>query len=225
MDMPLQHAHPEVLRAMLRPGNGERYLEIIDDFRARVPGITMRSTFIVGFPGETDEHVDYSEEWIGARRARSRRLLRVQRGGRHAGGGARRAASARATPQAAHSSARSAAARIGTRARARIGTNVRVLVEERRALRAADPLRTELGEAGAWFGRSQGEAPGVDGGIYFTGDARAGRVRRRHARTGTDRSISSAARPCGNLRPLGKHFAAPDERSSEAPHPLGAASR
>ena len=65
MDMPLQHAHPEVLRAMLRPGNGERYLEIMDEFRAKVPGITMRSTFIVGFPGERDEHVEYLEEWIG----------------------------------------------------------------------------------------------------------------------------------------------------------------
>ena len=65
MDMPLQHAHPEVLRAMLRPSNGERYLEIIDEFRRRIPGITMRSTFIVGFPGERDEHVDYLEEWIG----------------------------------------------------------------------------------------------------------------------------------------------------------------
>ncbi|MEO6913157.1 MAG: 30S ribosomal protein S12 methylthiotransferase RimO, partial [Candidatus Baltobacteraceae bacterium] len=65
MDMPLQHAHPEVLRAMLRPSNGERYLEIIDEFRKRVPGMTMRSTFIVGFPGETQEHVEYLEAWIG----------------------------------------------------------------------------------------------------------------------------------------------------------------
>ncbi|HTX58486.1 MAG TPA: 30S ribosomal protein S12 methylthiotransferase RimO, partial [Verrucomicrobiae bacterium] len=64
MDMPLQHAHPDVLRAMLRPSNGERYLEILEDFRARVPGITMRSTFIVGFPGETLEHVEYLEAWI-----------------------------------------------------------------------------------------------------------------------------------------------------------------
>ncbi|MBV8722102.1 MAG: MiaB/RimO family radical SAM methylthiotransferase, partial [Candidatus Eremiobacteraeota bacterium] len=42
MDMPLQHAHPEVLRAMKRPSNGERYLEILNEFRERVPGITMR---------------------------------------------------------------------------------------------------------------------------------------------------------------------------------------
>jgi len=63
--MPLQHAHPEMLRAMRRPSNGERYLEIIDEFRRRIPGVTMRSTFIVGFPGETDEHVAYLEAWIG----------------------------------------------------------------------------------------------------------------------------------------------------------------
>ncbi len=65
MDMPLQHAHPDVLRPMQRPSNGERYLELIEEFRARVPGITMRSTFIVGFPGERDEHVDYLEAWLG----------------------------------------------------------------------------------------------------------------------------------------------------------------
>src|SRR5580698_4634891 len=64
MDMPLQHAHPEVLRAMRRPSNGERYLEILDEFRSRVPDITLRSTFIVCFPGETAEHVDYLERWI-----------------------------------------------------------------------------------------------------------------------------------------------------------------
>ena len=64
MDMPLQHAHPDVLRAMRRPSNGERYLEIIDEFRRRIPGVTMRSTFIVGFPGETGEHVAYLEEFI-----------------------------------------------------------------------------------------------------------------------------------------------------------------
>src|SRR5579862_8258759 len=65
LDMPLQHAHPDVLRAMKRPSNGERYLEIIAEFRERIPDVTMRSTFIVGFPGEREEHVDYLETWIG----------------------------------------------------------------------------------------------------------------------------------------------------------------
>jgi ribosomal protein S12 methylthiotransferase len=173
MDMPLQHAHPDVLRAMLRPSNGERYLEIIDDFRRSVPGITMRSTFIVGFPGETDEHVDYLEEWIAraqldrvgffeysseegtpagemsgacSARERRRRLIRLRE--------AQRVASERAR-------------------RRRLGTTVKVLVEERRSLAKAHPLRAALG-ASAWFGRSEGEAPGVDGGVYFTGEAQPG---------------------------------------------------
>jgi hypothetical protein len=49
-----------------------------------------------------------------------------------------------------------------------------VLVEERRSLRKTDALRAELGASSAWFGRSMGEAPGVDGGIYFTGEAEPG---------------------------------------------------
>jgi tRNA A37 methylthiotransferase MiaB len=56
----------------------------------------------------------------------------------------------------------------------RIGQTVRVLVEERRSLRKTDPMRAGLGAAQAWFGRSMGEAPGVDGGIYFTGEAAPG---------------------------------------------------
>ena len=51
---------------------------------------------------------------------------------------------------------------------------VRVLVEERRALRKGDPLREALGTTHALVGRSMGEAPGVDGGIFFSGNANPG---------------------------------------------------
>src|SRR5579884_734642 len=173
-DMPLQHAHADVLRSMLRPSNGERYLEIIDDFRRRVPHITMRSTFIVGFPGETEDHVAYLEEWIARAKLdrvgffeysreegtpsadlpgqlpaaeKRRRLVRL------------REAQRRASEQA--------------RAR-RVGETARVLVEERRSLRKTDPMRQAVGASQAWFARSMGEAPGVDGGIYFTGEASPG---------------------------------------------------
>ena len=54
IDMPLQHSDDEVLRAMRRPANKGRYQEIVDQFRAASPDVAIRTTFIVGFPGETD---------------------------------------------------------------------------------------------------------------------------------------------------------------------------
>ncbi len=54
LDIPFQHASPRILKLMKRPGNIERTLERINNWRALVPDLTIRSTFIVGFPGETD---------------------------------------------------------------------------------------------------------------------------------------------------------------------------
>jgi ribosomal protein S12 methylthiotransferase len=174
MDMPLQHAHPDVLRAMLRPSNGERYLEIIDDFRARVPGITMRSTFIVGFPGETEEHVSYLQEWI--ERAELDRVGFFEYSAEEGTPGAELSPKVPARERRKRLVRLREAQRLASeRARSkRIGAQVRVLVEERRRLRKSDPLRAALGAPDVWYGRSQGEAPGVDGGIYFAGDAQTG---------------------------------------------------
>lgn len=55
LDMPLQHAHPATLRRMRRPPDSERTMALIRDLRAAMPDIALRSTFIVGFPGETSE--------------------------------------------------------------------------------------------------------------------------------------------------------------------------
>jgi ribosomal protein S12 methylthiotransferase len=174
MDMPLQHAHPDVLRAMLRPSNGERYLEIIGDFRARIPGITMRSTFIVGFPGETEEHVRYLEEWIA--RAELDRVGFFEYSSEEGTPGAELPGKVPARERRKRLVRLREAQRLASeRARARrVGTSVRVLVEERRRLRKSDAFRAALGGSEVWFGRSEGEAPGVDGGIYFTGDAKEG---------------------------------------------------
>jgi ribosomal protein S12 methylthiotransferase len=169
LDMPLQHAHPEVLKAMRRPFNGERYHEILADFRARIPGLTMRSTFIVGFPGEREEHVAYLEEWIERAeldrvgfftysreddtpaaelagqvpaREKRRRLVRL----------------------------REAQRRASERARARrIGQRVAVLIEEQRTLKKSDPIAAALDTREVSLGRSMGEAPGVDGAVYVAG--------------------------------------------------------
>jgi ribosomal protein S12 methylthiotransferase len=55
IDLPLQHASADVLRRMRRPGNREAYDALLARIRERVPGVTLRTTFIVGFPGETDQ--------------------------------------------------------------------------------------------------------------------------------------------------------------------------
>ena len=54
LDVPLQHSHPDVLRRMKRPASGEKNLERIQQWRAECPQIVIRSTFIAGFPGETE---------------------------------------------------------------------------------------------------------------------------------------------------------------------------
>ncbi len=64
IDVPLQHAHPDVLRMMKRPWAGDRYLKLFEDLRAAMPDCAIRTTFIVGFPGETKEHFDYLLEFI-----------------------------------------------------------------------------------------------------------------------------------------------------------------
>jgi ribosomal protein S12 methylthiotransferase len=58
LDIPFQHASPRILKLMKRPGAVDKTLERIQRWRATCPDITIRSTFIVGFPGETDEEFE-----------------------------------------------------------------------------------------------------------------------------------------------------------------------
>jgi ribosomal protein S12 methylthiotransferase len=55
LDMPLQHAHPETLKRMRRPANMDWVYSTLEKMRSRIPNLALRSTFIVGYPGETDE--------------------------------------------------------------------------------------------------------------------------------------------------------------------------
>ena len=59
LDVPLQHSHPDVLRRMKRPASGEKNLERIQRWREACPEIVIRSTFIAGFPGETEEEFSH----------------------------------------------------------------------------------------------------------------------------------------------------------------------
>jgi ribosomal protein S12 methylthiotransferase len=64
LDLPLQHSHPEMLRAMNRPWQGHVNDRIMDNLRAALPDAVMRTTFIVGFPGETDAHFAHLQEFV-----------------------------------------------------------------------------------------------------------------------------------------------------------------
>ncbi|RZL56115.1 MAG: 30S ribosomal protein S12 methylthiotransferase RimO [Variovorax sp.] len=64
LDVPLQHSHPDVLRRMKRPASGERNLERIARWREVCPQLVIRSTFIAGFPGETEEEFEHLLDFI-----------------------------------------------------------------------------------------------------------------------------------------------------------------
>jgi len=65
LDIPVQHIATPVLRAMRRAGGGDQVRHTLDRLRAEVPGITLRTTLLVGFPGETDADVEELVDFIG----------------------------------------------------------------------------------------------------------------------------------------------------------------
>jgi len=73
LDIPFQHASPNVLKNMRRPANQAKVLERIHAWRKGCPDLAIRSTFIVGFPGETEEDFDYLLQWV--------REARIERAG------------------------------------------------------------------------------------------------------------------------------------------------
>ena len=64
LDIPFQHASPAVLKNMRRPANQEKVLDRLKAWRKVVPDLTIRSTFITGFPGETEEDFEYLLDWL-----------------------------------------------------------------------------------------------------------------------------------------------------------------
>ncbi|MBD2199004.1 MULTISPECIES: 30S ribosomal protein S12 methylthiotransferase RimO [Calothrix] len=64
LDLPLQHSHPEILRAMNRPWQGRVNDGIIERIKQALPSAVLRTTFIVGFPGETDEHFEHLLQFV-----------------------------------------------------------------------------------------------------------------------------------------------------------------
>ncbi|MCZ8236487.1 MAG: 30S ribosomal protein S12 methylthiotransferase RimO [Inhella sp.] len=152
LDVPLQHAHPDVLKRMKRPASGERNLERLQAWRAVCPDIVVRSTFIAGFPGETEAEFEYLLDFL--------REAEIDRAGCFAYSPVE-GASANALPGALPDEVReerrarfmAVAEEVSARKLARrVGQTLQVLVDSAPA----------LGRKGG-VGRSYADAPEIDG--------------------------------------------------------------
>jgi len=156
LDIPFQHAHPDVLKAMKRPANEEKVLERIHRWRDQCPDLSLRSTFIVGFPGETEQQFAYLLDWL-----KEAQLDRVGCFKYEAVDGAPANALPGAVPEAIkqHRWERFMEAQqaISTaRLQNKVGRTLPVLIDE-------------VDEEGA-IGRSTADAPEIDGNVFLNGE-------------------------------------------------------
>ncbi|MFM7218168.1 MAG: 30S ribosomal protein S12 methylthiotransferase RimO [Bacteroidota bacterium] len=68
LDMPLQHISDDMLKSMRRGTSKQKTIDLVDSIRDKVPGITLRTTLIAGYPGETEQHFNEMAEWVRATR-------------------------------------------------------------------------------------------------------------------------------------------------------------
>ena len=131
LDVPFQHASPRILKLMKRPASSEKNLERIRAWRAACPDITLRSTFIVGFPGETEAEFEELLDFLQRSAARPRRLLRLFAGGRREGQRAARRACPRTCSEERRARFMQVQAEISRERLARkVGRTIDVLVDE-----------------------------------------------------------------------------------------------
>ncbi|MEV5282215.1 30S ribosomal protein S12 methylthiotransferase RimO [Streptomyces sp. NPDC051994] len=157
-DLSFQHSAPGVLRAMRRFGDTERFLELLDTIRAKAPAAGVRSNFIVGFPGETEEDFKELERFLTAARLDAIGVFGYSdEEGTEAVGYEGKLDADTIAARLAHLS-RLAEELTAQRAEERLGETVRVLVE------------TVDDEDGA-IGRAEHQAPETDGQVIFTQSA------------------------------------------------------
>ncbi|MFG2718315.1 30S ribosomal protein S12 methylthiotransferase RimO [Streptomyces sp. NPDC048416] len=157
-DLSFQHSAPGVLRAMRRFGDTERFLELLDTIRAKAPTAGVRSNFIVGFPGETEEDFKELERFLTAARLDAIGVFGYSdEEGTEAVGYADKLDADTIAERLAHLS-RLAEELTAQRAEERIGDTVRVLVES-------------IDDEDGAIGRAEHQAPETDGQVIFTESA------------------------------------------------------
>ena len=165
LDVPFQHAHPQVLRRMKRPASGERNLERLQRWRQACPPLVVRSTFIAGFPGETEEEFESLLAFL--------REAGIDRAGCFAYSPVDGAAANELPGQLPAAEREARRARVmqvaeavsAQRLQARVGATMQVLVDHAPA----------LGRKGG-RGRSYADAPEIDGLVHLLPPAKASRT-------------------------------------------------
>jgi len=159
LDIPFQHASPKVLKLMRRPANEAKVLERLKAWRAICPEIAIRSSFVVGFPGETDADFQYLLEWL-----EEAQLDRVGAFRFEPVAGAAANALPDPVPEAVKEERYARIMAVTERISAaklagKVGRTLAVIIDE---VGEAD----EDGDIGA-TGRSQADAPEIDGAVYL----------------------------------------------------------
>ena len=154
LDVPFQHSHPDVLKRMKRPASGERNLERIERWRGQCPQLVVRSTFIAGFPGETEAEFQHLLDFV--------REAQIDRAGCFAYSPVKGAAAndlPGMLPADLREERRALFMEVAeqvsvTKLQLRVGATMQVLVDS----------AVGLGRKGGW-GRTYADAPEIDGGV------------------------------------------------------------
>jgi ribosomal protein S12 methylthiotransferase len=155
LDIPFQHASPKVLKAMKRPANEAKVLQRLKEWREIAPDLAVRSSFVVGFPGETEEDFQYLLDWL-----EQAQLDRVGAFKFEPVEGAAATTMAGQVPeevkQERYERVMALSARISAdKLAAKVGKTIEVLID------AVDP------QTGGATGRSKADAPEIDGEVHL----------------------------------------------------------
>lgn len=156
LDLPLQHCNGRVLRTMNRHGNREELTALLKKVRAKIPGVTLRTTFIVGFPGETEEEFAELAEFANE--------IRFERMGCFAYSQEEGTPAARLPDQLDDEVK-------NRRQELMMEQQMRIMEEQnQKTIGKTVTVLTEGFDryAECWFGRSSADAPDVDGKVFFT---------------------------------------------------------
>jgi len=156
LDIPFQHASPSVLKAMRRPASQEKTAERIRRWREVCPDLAIRSTFIVGFPGETEEDFQFLLDWLKEAKINRAGCFKYE-----AVEGAKANAIEGAVPEEVkderwHRFMEAQKEASCELLRSKVGTKIDVIIDE-------------VDEDGA-IGRSKWDAPEIDGNVFLNGD-------------------------------------------------------